>query len=213
MRIFANPDTRREGLLIIYNDKTVPPRRGTSPEGAEGVSRPRAAIMAVLCAMRRGVTTLFAPCGGHNGRPVRHAGWQRGRETPPALRATSPARRRSSYHAAKVSEPGTPSFRARNTQFQGLEHTVSKLGTHSFKRLEHTVSRPETLRIQKKASQICFHTLEMLLLLWKSHPSDKDDRGYFFTTVLPFTTYTPEGNPWSARCFSTRLRNNLPSTV
>ena len=80
--------------------------------------------MAVLCAMRRGVTTLFAPCGGHNGRPVRHAGWQRGRETPPALRATSPARRRSSYHAAKVSEPGTP----------------------SFKRLEHPVSRPETLR-------------------------------------------------------------------
>ena len=132
-RIFANPDTRREGLLIIYGDKTVPPRRGTSHEAAEGVSRPRAAIIAVLCAMRRGVTTLFAPCGGHNGRPVRHAGWQRGRETPPALRATSPARRRSSYHAPKVSEPGTPSFRAWNTQFQGLEHTVSKPGTHSFK--------------------------------------------------------------------------------
>ena len=37
---------------------------------------------------------------------------------------TVPPRRGSSYHAAKVSEPGT----------------------HSFKRLEHTVSRPETLR-------------------------------------------------------------------
>ena len=106
----------------------------------------------------------------------------------------------------RVSEPGTHSFKAWNTQFQSPEHTVSNAWNTQFQGLK-------LYGYKKKASQICFHTLEMLLLLWKSHPSDKDDRGYFFTTVLPFTTYTPEGNPWSARCFSTRLRNNLPSTV
>ena len=134
MRIFANPDTRREGLLIIYNDKTVPPRRGTSPEGAEGVSRPRAAIMAVLCAMRDG-------SGG--GKSLRPCG-------PPPLQGggvpTMQQKFQSPEHRVSEPEPGTPSFRAWNTQFQGLEHTVSKPGTHSFKRLEHPVSRPETLR-------------------------------------------------------------------
>ena len=59
-------------------------------------------------------------CGGEDSLLYIRAG---GRTVPP--------RKGSSYHAAKVSEPGTPSFRARNTQFQSPEHPVS---------------RPETLR-------------------------------------------------------------------
>ena len=51
-----------------------------------------------------------------------------------------------------VSRPGTPSFKAWNTQFQrpgtpsfkGLKHPVSRPETPSFKGLEHPVSRPET---------------------------------------------------------------------
>ena len=79
--------------------KTVPPCRGTSPEGAEGVSRPRgrndpfvchaAAIMAVSFTIRNARSHSCA--------------W----ETPPALRATSPARRRSfpSAWRTEVLEP------------------------------------------------------------------------------------------------------------
>ena len=52
---------------------------------------------------------------------------------------TVPPRRGSSYHAAKVSEPGTPSFRARNTQFQSPEHPVPNAWNTQFQ-------TPETLR-------------------------------------------------------------------
>ena len=48
----------------------------------------------------------------------------------------------------KISEPETPSFRAWNTQFQGLEHPVSRPGTPSFKRLEHPVSNAWNTQFQ-----------------------------------------------------------------
>ncbi len=128
MRIFKNPDMRRGGLLIIYTGgggRTVPPRRGTSPEGAERVSRPRAAIMAVLCAMRDG-------SGG--GKPLRPCG-------PPPLQGggvpTTQQKFQSPEH--RVSEPGTHSFKAWNTQFQSPEHTVSNAWNTQFQ-------TPETLR-------------------------------------------------------------------
>ena len=120
MRIFENPDTRRGGYIIIYmggGNRTVPPRRGTSPEGAEGVSRPQgrndsfvchaAAIMAVLFAMWV-VTTLLCAMRDDSvgGKPLRPFG-------PPPLQGGGVF-------------PCTKSFRARNNLFQGLEHQIPK---------------------------------------------------------------------------------------
>ena len=64
----------------------------------------------------------------------------------------------SKFQTLKISKPETPSFKAWNTQFQGLEHLVSRPGTPRLQKtkdyadpntLEHPVSRPGTPRLQK----------------------------------------------------------------
>ena len=110
---FSRILTRGGEHTLLYmggGNRTVPPRRGTSPEGAEGVSRPQgrndsfvchaAAIMAVLFAMWVVTTLLCAMRNGNvGGKPLRPCG-------PPPLQGG-----------------GVPTMQQK---FQGLEHPVSK---------------------------------------------------------------------------------------
>ena len=117
-----------------------PASQGDEPRRAEGAHTHGAAIMAVLFAMR-----------GRNDTSVCHAEWLRGRETPPALRATSPARRRSfpfrlvadSFRPLELGVSGlwnwvfqafgTGCSRPWNWVFQALELGVSGLETGCFR--------------------------------------------------------------------------------
>ena len=120
---FSRILTRGGEHTLLYmggGNRTVPPRRGTSPEGAEGVSRPQgrndsfvchaAAIMAVLFAMWV-VTTLLCAMRDDSvgGKPLRPFG-------PPPLQGGGVF-------------PCIKNFRVRNNRFQGLEHQIPKPGT------------------------------------------------------------------------------------
>ena len=69
------------------------------------------------------------------------------------------------------------SFRARNTQFQGLKHPVPKPGTPSFKRPEHPVSNARNTQ---------FQTLETLILGHYSQKPHKKRVGITSNSQFPF---------------------------
>ena len=73
---------RYDPFVHHADGKTVPPCRGTSPEGAEGVSRPQ----------EHNTGRIYGQNGAEKGEN-HFCAW----EIPPALRATSPTRRRSCF--------------------------------------------------------------------------------------------------------------------